>query len=64
MPTQEGVRLNDMNGLFPGCGKAGKKDEPETVGIGNHRLLDLPIQEDQSLTQQGVFNDQVGTGER
>ena len=63
MPAQEGVRLNDMNGLFPGYGKTGKKDEPETVGIGNYRFLDLPIQDDQLLTEQSVFNDEVGAGE-
>ena len=64
MPAQEGVRLNDMNGLFPGSGKAGKKDEPDAIGIGNYRFLDLSIQEDQLLTEQGVFNNEVGAGAR
>ena len=64
MPAQEGIWLHDMNGLFPGCGKVGKKNKPEAVGIGNYRFLDLSGQEDQLLTEQGVFNDEVGAGKR
>jgi hypothetical protein len=34
MPTEQSFRLNDMNGLLPEFGKAGKKNEQFSVAIG------------------------------
>ena len=60
MPAQEGVRLNDMNGLFAESGKVGKCDEPKAVRLADHRSLDLPIEENELLAQDDVFCDQLG----
>jgi len=34
MPTHEGVRLNNMKGLFPEFRKMGKKNEMNTISVG------------------------------
>jgi len=45
MPTEQSVRLNDMHGLLPKFGKAGKKDKQEVVLVAKLRSFDLPMQE-------------------
>jgi len=64
MPAQKGVWLNNMHRSFPESGKAGKEHEPKTIRVGQLRSLDLPIQDDQLLAQQGIFYDQIGTATR
>ncbi len=61
MPTQQGVWLNYMEGLFPELREMGKKNEAKTVRIGNLRSLDLSIQDDQLLAQQRIFYNQIDT---
>jgi len=53
-----------MHRSFPDSGKAGKEHEPKTIRVGQWRSLDLPIQDDQLLAQQGIFYDQIGTATR
>ena len=61
MPTEHSVRLNDMYGLFPEFGKAGKKNEKFSVAISQLRSFDLPMQNDQLLPQQSILHDQIRT---
>jgi hypothetical protein len=45
MPTQEGVGLNDMKGLFPQTIEVGKQDQPKAVWFGNLRFLGLSLED-------------------
>ena len=64
MPAQEGIWLHNVKGLFPGCGKVRKKDEPKAVRLSDRRFLDLPIEQNKLLAQDGVFCDQIGAAAR
>jgi hypothetical protein len=59
MPTEECVRLNNVNSLFPEPGGMSQKDKPETVTIGKLRLLYLSIENNQLLAKESIFYDQV-----
>ncbi len=61
MPARQGIRLNNMQGLFPESGEMGKKHDLKTVRVSQLRSLDLPIQNDQLLAQQRILHDQIGT---
>jgi len=59
MPTQECIWLYDVKGLLPKFGTVGKENEPETIGIGNLRSLDLPVEDNQLLAEHSIFNNQI-----
>ena len=61
MPTEQGIRLNDMHGLLPEFGKVGKKHEQEAVLVAKLRSFDLPMQDDKLLPQQSILHDQIRT---
>ena len=46
MLTKQSFRLNNMHGLLPEFGKAGKKHEQEAVLVAKLRSFDLPMQDD------------------
>jgi hypothetical protein len=37
-----------------------EQNEAETIAIGNLRSLDLPVEDNQLLTKQRIFNNQIG----
>jgi len=49
MPAQQGIRLNNMNRLFPESGEVGEKHEPKTVRVGQRKSLGRMIQNNQLL---------------
>ena len=61
MPMYEGVRLNNMKGLFPEPGKTSEQHEAETVILGEHRLFHLTMEDNKLLTEQGILHNQIGT---
>ena len=60
MPTKECIWLNDVKSLLPKPGKVGEQNEPETIAIGNLMPLYLPVEYNQLLTKQCIFNNQIG----
>jgi len=48
-----------VKGLFPEPGTTSEKDKLEAVKMGKLGLFDLPIEDDQLLTQQGIFDNKV-----
>jgi len=55
MPTEEGVRLNDENGLFPEGRRPCQQDQLEAVPVAPLRVLDLALQYDRLVPQEGVL---------
>ena len=38
-----------------------EENMPEAVGLGEARLLNLPVEDDQLLTEQSIFGDEFGS---
>ena len=62
MPAQDGVRLDDDQGLSPRAQLTGQKDDEGTVTPGELWTLDLTLEHAQLLTEEGVFEDQFCLG--
>ncbi len=60
MPTQERLWLDDEKCLLPGSYHPGQKHEEDAVRLGTSRPFYLSSQDDQLLTQQGIFCDEFG----
>ena len=60
MPTQERLRLNEKERLFPGPNHSGEKDQKYSVCFPVYWSFDLSTQDDQLLPQQCVFCQQFG----
>ena len=61
MPTQDRLRLHDMNGLFPILGEPWKQNQPNPVMMVQVRMLNLSIKHDQLLTKQGILCNQFSS---
>ena len=62
MPTQNGVRLDDHQSLFPRAQFAGQKDDDGTIAPGQSWSLGLPFEYDDLLAQKSVFQHQFKPG--
>ena len=60
MPAQEGVSLDDKEGLLPEWRRSGKKEEPDAVSIAQLRAFDLAMQDDQLLAEECVIRNELG----
>ncbi len=60
MPPQQRLWLNDDEGLFPGPHHACQQDQVHPVRLGTGRSFHLSTQDDQLLTQEGVFCHKLG----
>jgi hypothetical protein len=60
MPTQQSIRFEDEQDLFPIREAAGQKDEPQAVGGGEAGFLDLTVEDDQLLPELGILSNQLG----
>ncbi len=60
MPTEEGVGYEDEKGFLPVFDATGQKDEPETIGLGKGRLVDLAVEDDELLPEQGILINEIG----
>ena len=49
MPTQQGIRLNDEEGLLPELGAASQEDQLEAIAVGELRPFHLPLEHDELL---------------
>ena len=59
MPTEHGIRLDDVEGLPPGAQLGGQKDEESPVAPGELRSLCVPVEDDQLLAKYSVLEHQV-----
>ena len=59
MPAEEGIGLYNVQSLLPELGKSRKKDQAITNIIGQPWVLNLAVEGNQLLAQNGVFNQQV-----
>lgn len=62
MPSQEGVRLDNQERLFPTAGSPCKDDQEQPIGLGTNWALHLTAENGELLTEQGVLSDEFRTG--
>jgi len=60
MPPKQGLRLDDKERLFPGPNHSSKKQQAEPICLLAGRSFDVPMQDDELLPQQRVFDKQFG----
>lgn len=60
MPAQNGLGLDDEEGIFPGLQATGKQDDKRAIGAGELRAFDRTIEDDQLVTKQQVLRNQLG----
>jgi hypothetical protein len=50
MPAQQGVRLEDEEGLLPELGTAGQENQSEAIAVGELGSLHLTLEHDELLS--------------
>ena len=60
MPAQERLRLDDEQGLFPGPNHPCQKHQEDPIPSGIDRSLDLSPEDNQLLSEEGVFCHECG----
>jgi hypothetical protein len=60
MPAQKCLWLNDEQGLFPGPNGSCQKDQEHPVGPLEDRSFDVSAEDDQLLSEEGVFCHELG----
>jgi hypothetical protein len=60
MPGQEGVRLEDEERLLPTVDLAAEEDEPEAIGLGEPWLVNVAVEDDELLAEEGVLRNEFG----
>ena len=60
MPVQQGIRLNDQQGLLPGSNQLGQQDEKDAIGPSEGWPFHLPPQNEELLAQERIFGDELG----
>jgi hypothetical protein len=58
MPAQKRLWLDEEKRLFPGPNHSGQEHEEKSVRLAVNWLLDLPMEDDELLSQERVFRDQ------
>ena len=61
MPAQQGVRLDEEQRVPRGTQAAGQQHQQRPIRLGATGSLDLPLQDDQLLAQEGVLQQQVAS---
>jgi hypothetical protein len=61
MPTQERIRLDNVDSLMPVFCASCQQDKPETVAISQLRSFDLTPKDDQLLAKKDIFHQKVGS---
>ncbi|MBN1993046.1 MAG: hypothetical protein JW953_10110 [Anaerolineae bacterium] len=55
MPSDQGIRLDDMQGLLPELGAASQQHQAKTVAIGQLGTFDLAVEHDELLAEPSRF---------
>ena len=62
MSPQERIGLEDEEGFLPTPDPAGEEDEPEAIGWGETWLVNLAVEDDELLAEEGVLGNEFGIG--
>jgi hypothetical protein len=60
MPAQQGVWLNDDEGLFPRPNEPGQQDEEQAIRFREGWPFHLPLENGQLVSQEGIFCHELG----
>lgn len=60
MPAQQCVGFQDQQCVLPVFDGTGEKHQPQAVGLRERGLFDLALKDDELLTEESVFGDEVG----
>src|SRR5215469_7441352 len=60
MPPQQGVWLNDQNGILPSMNQPCQEEEEHAIRISARWPFHLPFEDDELLSQESVFHHQLG----
>jgi len=52
--------LDDMQGMLPVLGASGKKNQTDTVAMGEPGTFHLPLEDDKLMTQQCILRQEIG----
>ena len=63
-PAEESVGLENQKRFFPVFHAGSEEDEPETIRLRKGGLVDLAVEDDQLLPEQGILSDKVGFAAR
>ena len=55
MPPEEGVWLNDREGLLPRSNQPGQQDKEDAIGPGERWPFHLTLEDDEWLAEEGIF---------
>ena len=61
MPAEEGVGLDDKEGLSPEGRRSCQQKKPEAVSIAQFRAFDLAMEDDELVPEEGIFGDEMGS---
>ncbi len=64
MPVEEGAGFDDEEGFLPVFDATDEEDEPEAIGWREDGLFGLTVKDDELLTQESIFGDEVGSTAR
>jgi hypothetical protein len=59
MPPQQGIWLNDHEGLLPRLNQPGQQDQEDAIGVRACGPFHLSLEDDELLPQEGIFGDQL-----
>jgi hypothetical protein len=60
MPAQERIGLEAEEGLLPTPDPPGEEDEPKAIGWGEPWLVNLAVEDDELLAEEGVLRNEFG----
>ena len=59
MPAQQGIRLDDVQGLLPELGAASQQHQAKTIVVGQLGSFDLVLEHNELLTEDSVLDDKI-----
>lgn len=60
MLAEERVGFQDKERILPVFDPTGEENKPEPIGLRKGRLFDLTVKDDELLTKQSIFSNEVG----
>ena len=61
MPAEEGIGLDDEEGLLPEGRRLGQENQSDAVPIAELRAFGVALQDDELLAEKGILGDEVGS---
>ena len=60
MPAEQGFWQHNEQSLLPRANQLGQQDEKDAIGFRTCRPFHLPFEDDELLSQEGIFSDELG----